>query len=422
MDSTEAKELVNNLRKAKNASSPYYWAMVLEGDDGEPCLFFEKKEAQAKKKAKDARKTAKKKKVSMGIMDYSSGKMVLKNDGGIGDAQVEKAIKKLIKAHSELTLLKKLSVDSKANEEEKDESTPKETSSSKDVDTIHTDDTNIEISHTWAAQWEAKYQQAKEILKTASKSSAAKKDKVKAKIEEYKERLKTARKSFNSAIAPFDEATRTRLDDELETARKSILKMAERLNISIPPLENATSDQEKEEKNAAEDEQEKVLTSDNDLVETILQRSMQTDEEKEREFTKQLKWSDRSALLLSRLDQAWESFDKELDRFQTTLLNHPEVSSDPRAKPLLNALSNLESLLPVRSSKLHKYLNQLGSVADKDEQKVLRKKALKFIEKANAEYSSHPVLTYIESNSIGKFPAQSTILSAFSYIETILNA
>ena len=256
MDSKEAKALVNNLRKAKNASSPYYWSFVLEGEDGDPCLFFEKKEGLAKKKAKEARKTARKKKVAMGVMDYFEGKMILRSDGKIADSLIIKAIKKLIKTHGELSLLKRLTVDSTPEEtpqesvtnskkKKKSSSEPKNKEESVGNTTTENDvNTELEVSNRWKAQWEAKYQQVKDILKTAHKSSAAQKEKVRAKITEYKERLQKARKSFKAAIAPFDSATRDRLDGELEAARKSVLRMAERLNIAVNPLNVSSSAQE----------------------------------------------------------------------------------------------------------------------------------------------------------------------------------
>ncbi len=412
MDSTEAKALVDNLRKAKNASKPYFWSFVLEGSDGEPCLFFEKKETAAKKKAKEARKTARKKKVAMGMMDYADGKMILRSDGAIADNLIEKGIKKLVKAHGELGLLKRLKVDSSPIEAvepepvKKKKKTKPQESSNEEVET--TDD-----SAQWATGWETQYDQAKGLLKQASKSDAAKKDKVKNKISDYKDRLKTARSAFKAATPPYDPPTRTELQALLDKAWNSIIKMADKLGIPTPSIQPA---------DASDGDGSHADELDDNIMETLLEQATQTDTEQSMDLDKKLDWPARSARLVTRLNTALQNYDSELDRFQTALLNHPEVSNDPRVTQVQQAFSNIDSLLPKRSNKLHKYLEQLGSITDRDDHKVALKKAKKVVEHQRKEYESNPVLTFVESNLVGQFSAKSAMLDAFTYIETILHA
>lgn len=411
MDSTEAKALVDNLRKAKNASKPFFWSFVLEGDDGEPCLFFEKKEATAKKKAKEARKTARKKKVAMGMMDYSDGKMILRSDGAIADNLVEKGIKKLVKAHGELGLLKRLKVDSSpvdASEPEpiKEKRSKPEEPSIEDVES--TDD-----SAQWANQWEAQYDQGKTLLKQASKSEAAKKDKVKNKISDYKDRLKNARSAFKATKPPYDDPTRVELQTLLDKAWNSIVKMADKLGIPTPTIQQA---------DASDGDGSHADELADNIMETLLEQAAQTDVEQSMDLDKKLDWPARSARLVTRLNTAVQNYNSELDRFQTALLNHPEVSNDPRVLQVQQAFANIDSLLPKRSNKLHKYLEQLGSITDRDDHKVALKKAKKVVEHQRKEYESNPVLTFVESSLVGQFPAKKTMLDAFAYIETILHA
>jgi len=413
MDATEAKALVDNLRKAKISPKPYFWSFVLEGGDGEPCLFFEKKETLAKKKAKEARKKAKKKKMASGMMDYSSGKMVLRSDGAVADNLIEKAIKKLIKAHSELGLLKRLRVDSSAVEVTEDEPVDTTPTVNNTNDTTETEPINTSISMTWANQWETRYEDCKRILKEASKTDAAKKDKVKNKLSDYKDRLKNARSDFKAASPPYDEMTQQSLQAKLDKAASSIFKLAEKLGISIPS--QAEPENNDGDGTHADEIQDNIMA-------TLIAQASQTPEEQSLALDKDLQWPDKSSRLIARLDQTWVGFDKEIDRFQNALLSHPEVANDPRVGQLQSALSNINSMLPKRSSKLHKYLTELGKDLSVDDRKVALKKAKKVLEQDRQTYENDVILTYLESNSIGSFPAKSALLSTFSYIETILNA
>ena len=225
MDATDIKNVLDNLRKAKSAHTPYAWCLILEGSDREPCLYFEKSIAIAKQKGLKARKTARKKKMALGTMDYSTGKMVLQSDGTIPDNTILKALKQLVKAHGELQLLKKLRVNS----------TPAKESTVEPIVQEEPTPTPQTISdEAWKREWEEKYSLCKDLLKEALQTDAAKKDKVKNKLSTYKERLQKVRQSFKTAKKPYDEPTQQRLQSILDPLATSIFKMALKLDLTIP--------------------------------------------------------------------------------------------------------------------------------------------------------------------------------------------
>lgn len=399
MDKKEAQELKQVLKKASKSPKPYYWSLVLEGADGIPCLFIDKRENASLKQAKEARKTARKNKFSFGYIEATEKGVIFRNTGPLNPSLVQKALKKMAQKVSELKILAKISVLSVEEAESQSADSNEEIETS--APPLASVGVSTEEDEDWKDEWVEKYQQCKDLWKELQSSPYARK--IEKSLVKLSDMLKNAKKQVPVHKRNNDKETAL---EQLQAVQKALLSLQRKLEeyvarkeseVEVPPEESDSSS-----------ELDARLFEDEDMATNFQLDSL-------------LNSTDQAKSLLIYWDKIDFHLVQCINGFSQAVLGHPEIINDPQVMDIQAGLNRLPSRIPRKNPTITNYLQQLSRLEDEEQIQETKESLLSELHNEMERFSENPVLSLLAESQFGSYPTQTNIVKEIFYIQSVLS-